>query len=404
MWLAVVIAAVSGSLVGGVWWQERPLHEAEALLETGDARGAIRLVNRFLREHPSHGRAQGIKARALVEVGDPAAAIALFEQAGAQDARELHAWARALVQQQQWSAAAPLLERVLAARIDQADVLLELTACRAKLGEFADAREAAREYASLPGCEARGLVMLGALHKEQDKLRDACAAWERVLELCPEGDGLQVPAAEFFYEFGRATLLARDPVRAIELLERSRQFAPQADTLLALGEAYSQSGRIDEASDAWREAVSHDPEHVLARLSLANLALGRRDVHEAQDWLRPLEASANITSDVAFSLERMYQFLDNADEARRWRTRGEGLLAQEEVEKAVYCWVRDKPDSSWARVIRAYRFAEAGNWIEAERMLGPVLPSSPEHGFVMALSHAIQTRGDLPELVHIAED
>jgi tetratricopeptide (TPR) repeat protein len=392
------MTVVGCALIGIVWWQEAPLRRAEALLESGDGRGAIRLVNQYLRDHPNQGRAQGIKARGLVLIGDSRAAISLFEQAGAQDARETHAWARALLQQQEWSAAAPLLERVLAHGRHSPDVFLELTACRLQLGDYAGAEATAQDYAKLPGCEAPGLTMLGAIHKEQGRLSDACADWERVLALRPQASGLPIPAPEFLYEFGRARLLNRDRQGAIALLERSRQLAPSADTLLSLGEAYAQSERIDEAVSAWREAVSCDPEHVLARLSLANLALARRDVPDAQEWLRPLEGRVDVTSDVAFSLQRMYTLLDNTDEARHWKARGEELLAQEEIELIVDGWLRSKPDSPWASAFRAYRFAKAGNWMEAERMLGTVVPGADESPFVAALSHAIQSRGPLPPL------
>ncbi len=398
MWLLVVVAVVGAAIGSNVWWEERPLSRADSLLEAGDPDGAMRLLNQFLREHPGHGRACALKARALVAVGDSGAAIDLFERVGAEDARDFHAWAKALLQQQQWSAAAPLLEHVLEAGIDRADALHELAACRARLGNYGGAISAAEEFAGIPEFEARGRVLLGTIHREKGNLLLASEAWDRVLALRPEADDLQIPAAEFLREFGRVKLSAGDPKRAVELLEHSSRIEPAADTLESLGEAYLQCGRKEQAGNAWRQTLDADPANSAARIALANLALLQSDARAAQEWLKPLEAGPGLTSEAAFLLQRTYTLLGNAETARQWKSRADALRANESVRQVADQLLRDAPESSWAHVIRAYRFAQEGNWIEAERILKPILPAAQDQPFIVALAHAVETRGTLPAL------
>jgi hypothetical protein len=48
--------------------------------------------------------------------------------------------------------------------------------------------------------------------------------------------------------------------------------------------------------------------------------------------------------------------------------------------------------------MRAYRFAEQGNWIEAEALTEDVLREAPQESFVQELAVAVQRRGELPAL------
>ena len=122
--LTVALIAVS------LWWQERPLTEAERALQQGNPQLALSSVNRFLLTHPQSNRGQLLKARTLVALGQWSEATRVFERVGAENVHDWHAWATACLQQQQWTSATPLLERVLDSAPDHVDALHEITACR----------------------------------------------------------------------------------------------------------------------------------------------------------------------------------------------------------------------------------------------------------------------------------
>ena len=60
--------------------------------------------------------------------------------------------------------------------------------------------------------------------------------------------------------------------------------------------------------------------------------------------------------------------------------------------------VAESPDSIWARAIRAYRFAESGNWHEAEMLMNAVDTESTDEPFLRQLATSIRRRSTLPAL------
>jgi tetratricopeptide (TPR) repeat protein len=368
------------------------------MLARGDALGAIALANRFLREHPGHGRASALKARGLVAIGDADAAIDLFERVGAEDARDFHAWAKALLQQEKWSTAEPLLQHVLASGIDRPDVLHELAACRAKLGDYAGAVSAAEEFSREPGFAARGHLLLGTIHQERGNLQRAAEAWGEVVKIDPEAKGLQVASAPFFLEYGSVLTTLGEPEKAVDLLQRSLALESGADTLVALGDAYSQLGRTKDAEDSYRRALELNPAEINARKGLAELALTQGDADQALTWLTPIESASRMTSQLAYLFQRTYTRLSDPEAAERWRIKADDLRHQERIADTARQILQNAPESDWARIIRAYRFAEAGNWEEAEHILRPLATAAKDQPFIQSLIDAVRTRGTLPSL------
>lgn len=391
-------ATTIGGLGGLVWWQERPLRLAETALSHGDAREALRLVNASLTSNFADERALGIKGRAQVALGRWDEAIATFSRVGAANNEELHSLAQALLHRQRWTAALPILEQLEKRLPHNPDVMHEITACRAFLGRFDEALRSAQKQATIPGQEARAFVQIGTLHHDRGNRKSAVDAWTRVLELSPDASGLQIPAAEFLQSYGDVLIENGQPQAAIPHLKRSVELRESAEAWARLGEAHSLLGQSAESIAAWKRTIELDATNRAAREALANLSLGRGDAEGALDWLRPLLSNEDLPSSTTYLVQRIYLQLGHADEATVWQQRTEQCRHREKLATTVDQLLRESPQSFWARVMRAYRFAEQGNWTEAEALSELVLREAPGESFVKDLAAAVQTRGSLPSL------
>jgi tetratricopeptide (TPR) repeat protein len=399
-WLSrLVLAGLTAGLVvlGVVWWSDRPLVQAEAALAQGDVKFANYLVSKYLQRHPGHQRAMALQARVYVAAGYPEAALALFDQAGADTVADLQAWARALLMTEQWSLAIPPLEQVVLREPENADALYELTACRVRLGNLEQALEGAQRFARLPGQEARGHLFVGAILSDLGKHAEAVAAYEKVLQLDPEADNLQTPTHEFYLQYGQALLSLGKPEEALEPLKRSAAALETREVLLELGNAALQLGRVEHAQEAWRRAVVLDERYAVAREALARAALSQGHPDEALQWLAPLPEQ-DPTLETAYLRQRAYTLAGKSEEAQRWQAVAASLRKRQELRGEINNLVADSPQSFWGRAIRAHRFAEQGNWRQAELMVEALLQEAPGEPFIIELATAVHRRRDLPAL------
>lgn len=396
--LTVMVFVVIG-LAGTLWWEERPVRQAASRLNAKDTIGAIEALRPFLSANPGHERALALKARILVEQGQPQSAIDIFERVGASRPEEMHAWAKALLQQEKWSLALPLLEFVEKKGIDKADVLHELAACRVKIGDFDNALKSAEEFALQPGFNTRGELLKGTIHHERGNLRLTAASWAAVLKMSPDGLDLQIPPEEFFLEYGRVLLALGEPALAETLLRRSLSLKEDPAVQVSLGDALFQLGKITESRVLFESAIQGDPYSVPARKGLATLLLSEGKAQQAVELLLPLERSDIISSEIAFLLQRSYVRLGDEASATRWREKADLLRREETVQAAADQILRDTPDSHWATVIRAYKFARVGNWSEAEAILGTLDEESQSQPFIRDLVNSVKLQGELPSLL-----
>ena len=399
-WLSFIvvgIAVVSGVLWGTVWWEERPLRDSARLLEQKDGAGALSSVDRFLRDHPGHGPSIALKARALVQLGRAGEAIQLFDKAGAASTEDMRAYTTACLMLEQWVQASPVLEYLLRLDPDDADLLHEVAACRAKLGQFDEAVEAASRFASIAGNEARGYLLVGILERDRGNFRKACEAWARVLQVNPDAKDLQISGDEFHLEYGKALLKLGEPAAATDRLKHSIATKPSSTAIALLGKAYSQLGKPEDAEREWRKALESNPSNETARHGLAELAMNQSDFQGALAWLQPLAASPELSSGTAFLLQRVSSLLGDTKSASDWQMRVEQIRKLEELHSTVDQVLIDSPSSMWGQVLRSYRLAEQGNWDQAGLLLTPFL-KDPAHPFISDLGAAIQDRGPLPLL------
>jgi Tfp pilus assembly protein PilF len=377
-----------------------PLARAESLLDQGDSRQALMEVDAYLKAHPGNQRALSIKARVLVKRGQWSIAIRMFEKAGAATARDLHAWAEALLHRQQWSEARSVLRRVLELEPHNRDALHEMTACEAKLGRLDDALLTAERFAKEPDCGARGHLLIATLQKELGNPRSALKAYSQVLAIQPQVDMLQITPAEFFHEYGNALLADGRADEAVPLFLRGVKAEKSALGYVDLGEAYSQVGDSVRAVASWKNALELDSQSVAAREALANAALRSGDARAALEWLDPVRDSESPSTSLAYLFQRVYTLVGDEEQTRHWTALTRKVRKRKRIFAAIENVLSEAPRSFWARVIRAHQFANEGNWSQAEVMLAPLKPSIQKTPtpFVEELFQAIQQRGRLPSL------
>ena len=396
--VVIAIAVVSGVLISISRRQERALAAVEQLLSKGDVSAATREVGTFQREYPADGRAIALRARILLKVGRPREAAQLFEQHGAATAVDLHAWAKCYLIQSQWSLAAPILTRFLQLEPKDADGLYELMVCNTRNGRLKEALELADQLAQLPTHEVLGHLYLATVHNDLKNEEQAVVEFGKVLQLDPELRGLSISPEEFLSAYGGTLVSLGRSDEAVGLLKRSLETRATPDAAVSLGQALLQLGETREAVANWELAVKLEPQSHRARESLADIALREGHAQTALEWLQPLEDSAKLEPATAFLLQRIYQRLGDSEKAAIWQARTAQLRRKREVESAVDRLQIEAPHSYWAQIIRAYRFAEAGNWSEAEVLMQQIRDSDSTEAFVQQFRHSVKIHGALPPM------
>lgn len=400
-WLLVGLVALLAALglaYWGAWYMERPIAQAEAALARGDPRRAIELVGDYLQKDPENSRALRLKGRLMVMLNQPAEAIRIFEKIGVATPADMEAMARAYMLQGQWSAALPLLLRVSELQPENPDVWYELTACRVRLGWLHDALKSAERFVEVSPHKARGYLFIASIQNDLKNRSASLEAFAKVLEHDPECKTLQIPAEEFFLEYGRTLLVQGQPEQALRMYERSLAVRATAMGWYEKGRAHADLGQDSEAVRAWQEALRLQPTQVEARQGLAEHALQHNQPEAALEWLRPLLQQPMIRSTTSYLAQRAYTMLGDEPNAQAWRKRTEELRQQERLMNLVERVALEQPHSFWARVMRAYQFAQQGNWNQAKLLLATVKPETSDEPFVRQLATALEQRGNLPSL------
>ncbi len=323
--VVVVVAAL-------IWWQDRPLRKAEALLQAGNPAAALEILDSYLARRPDHLRALMLKARTLVALQQWPEASQLFARTGAGSNDELRAWATALLHQRQWREALPLLERITADGVKDAELLRDLMICRYQLGQTAAALASATELASLPGHELDGLFQRGVIHESLGNIHLAIENWEEIEALSPDGKGLTIQPAEFFRVYAEDLMLEARPRQAAAYFQRSLDLQPNVEVLAQLGEAWYDAGQVDEAARVWREVLQEDENNEKARTGLAEIALNRGDAEAALQLLIPNSSSQQTTLAIAYLLQRAYTLLGDEDLAESWQQKVAMLRKAEKLQ------------------------------------------------------------------------
>lgn len=395
--LAGIGTITAASLWGLIWWEERPLADAQALL-ADDPNRAIQILNQFLTTHPHHSDASLLKARALVALQRWDEAVRLYSSTGAETDEDWHRWAQALLHLERWLDALPLLEKVLQSEPENPHVLHEISGCLAKLKRLNDALVFAEKLSQISGNEARGFLLMGTIHVDLGNEKSAAEAFQSTLEFAPDAQDLQLPDWEFLREYAHVLVKIGQTDQAIPFLERSIQKRPTADAYVTLGTARLQNGDTEKAREAWTKAVNKDSSNWEARHGLAQIAMRQNLPEQAIAWLMPLTQASDVRSSSTYLLHQAHAKLKNTVEADRWQAMTVKLQRLEKLNATANQLLIDSPNSFWANVVLAYRFAADKNWLAAEQLVAKIAKDELHEPFVLKLIECINSRGELPSL------
>ncbi|MCA9065882.1 MAG: tetratricopeptide repeat protein, partial [Planctomycetaceae bacterium] len=382
-----------GLIVGGyLWYLDAPLREASTLLQSNQPEQALETLDAWKSPRAESSAAQALRARCLVRTGRASAAFRIFSEVGAATTDELHDWATACLHLQRWAEALPLLLSIHEDRPDDVDVIHELAACNARLGELNTALAYAQEYTEKSDFRQRGLLLSGMILRQLDRKSEAAEHWEQLLQAGAELKELQVTPAEFLLQYGTLKLELGNPQRAAELFRSSLDDKETAEGRYQLGKAEEQLGHMDLAEANWRRTIELETDHAAARESLARIELSRSNTDAARSLLQPILEQPDLTSSAAYLMERVFAIEGNAEQAAVWKKRTESLRKHELIRSTMNQLLQDDGESYWAQVVRCFQFAEAGNWRQAEISLESLPRAADEDPFVMQLRKAIPSR------------
>ena len=209
---------------------------------------------------------------------------------------------------------------------------------------------------------------------------------------------LSIPPEEFLTEYGSTLVSLGKADEAITHLKRSLAARPTADAAVSLSQAFLQIGETPQAVTNWELALKLNPVAHRASEGLADVALREGDAQKALEWLSPLEENGTLEPATAYLFQQIYQRLGDQKKAAVWQARTAQLRKRNQVASVVERLQIEAPNSYWAQIARAYRFAEAGNWSEAESVLQQVRDDDTLHPFVQQLTSAVKARAPLPPL------
>jgi tetratricopeptide (TPR) repeat protein len=391
--IAVIVVVL---IFGGViWMQDSPLREAEQKLSAGDGDAAMRLIREWESRNSPTGRSQALLARSLVELGDFRRATKIFETVGAANAKEIHSWAGAYLSLQQWSDALPLLKDLRGRDPENPDVIHELAACQAKLGQLEEALASAELFRQHQKYAHRAWLLIGVIHSQRGNKTAAIEAWREIEKHDPEFKDLQLPPEEFLTQFASLQIEQGQADEAIRLLDKALAIHETAEAQFQAGLAADLSGAQADAKRKWQRAIVLDPAHRNARESLARLAISAGDLQTAREALEPIAAQSSLRSSTAYLMQRVSQLEGDREQALTWQKRTDELRNREAIDSAVNRILREAPDSYWSQVIRSYQFAEKGNFQQAQQLLDQI-PEANEDSFVRNLRTAVASRSLLP--------
>ena len=116
-------------------------------------------------------------------------------------------------------------------------------------------------------------LILGHIHKRLGKDAETLAAYQRAVELAPNGYYPRFALGQMYATLRQHEDAIRELTKAAELSEETQAASPEELMAIykALGRAYFSRDRVDAAISAWAKISELDPENIFSRIELADL-------------------------------------------------------------------------------------------------------------------------------------
>jgi tetratricopeptide (TPR) repeat protein len=368
------------------------------------------------------------------------AAAAIFSQDG-----DVLANARKLASEGRTGAALEQFEAWLRAKPDDRAVIREAATLAFRERRWFESARLLDRYVALDPGEPSGWYDLGALRHNQCRF-DLAVPVFRQLEALEAGDPALRARAEHRFLHGESArrlehfseaiseleiAVARAPDRvdyrtalAQALLDGGRfeaavgEFSsvvakdPSADNYYGLGAALAETGKVDEAMRALKEARrlrSRDPRTLL---KLGTLASRTKDLRRAESYLIEAREAAPRNVDVHFALAQVQRLQGQVDEAQQTRTAAEELRkeadAATERGRVFTRAIVSTPEDAAAHFKHGLDLLEQGRFDDAQLVFQRLLSFDPKNELaILNLSSLLARQGDavsaLKELKKILE-
>lgn len=274
-------------------------------------------------------------------------------------------------------------------------------------GLFPQAAAAAQALVAEIPSDARAWLLLGRVHEAMRQPRPAEAAFSKAVALEDELLEGYEARAQSRLALGLFDGAAADAAR---VLERQADHVPM---LLALGAARHQTGRRDDAEDAYRRVLDLRPGQPFATVSLAQVRLEQGRPEQALAVLADCPAGEQRDGRVLLKRSEILWAMRRFAEAREACEEAAARFPQDDVVRGAlgrYCfeagevekaeaWLREAtvlaPQNPWHRtqlcavLLRLSRIGEA--WVEGERA---VLCGQPLPDAYLNLGNVHRARGD----------
>lgn len=428
--LIVVVATAAGLYVID-YIRLAPVREARQKLAEKDYGYAVTVLNDYLISHPEDRMAMALKARAHAGLEEFDKCAEIYEEIeGVSDIFDMFAFAKSLTVLEKYAEGYSnwmgVMAKITDGELDDlpaeeknaliAEALYFMAACQTELGKIDRAWETANDLKHVPGHEVIGHYLMGLVEVKRGNELTAIEEWNHVLELDPEISQLKIPPYLFLYEMGILKVEQGKPEEGIRDLARSlelngmRDLERYANSMEAIGSAYEELGNNEEAKKSWSRLVELEQRaggqlkpSLVAREGLANLALIEKQPEKAVGFLVPLRDAGNVKSSTTYLMQRALAMMGKETEARQFQELTRELREKETKINTIREALKERPNSHWSAVLRAYDFAQEGNWGQAEKLLGSVREYLNDD-FSKRFLDAVKNRKPLPPLTDIPLD
>lgn len=430
--LLVVVLVVAGIMLID-YLGRGPIREAQSKLREKDYGYALAVLEDYLVSHPNDIFARSLKAQAHAGLNQFEECRKIYEDLqGPSSIEDMFAFAKSMTVLENYNEAyhnwIGVMAKISDGELDnrsredkydyQAEALYFMAACQAELGQLNRAAETAKALKSVPNHEAIGRYLAGLVEIKRGNPEVAIEEWDRVLELDPQAEQINVPRNVFLYEIGIVKVEngkneegikhlqeGLSLIRFDELQSRADDLDKASSAMTAIGTAYDSLGDTDNAELYWKKQVEFQlrfslPADRKAREGLANLALIEKQPKVAINWLVPLRNQGDLKSSTTYLMQRALSMLDKDKEAREFGELTRELREKETRIQTIRDALRENPDNYMNIVVRAHGFAEKGNWRQAEQLMKTVEKHSNDE-FSKKVNKAILDRGKLPKLTEI---
>ena len=295
---------------------------ANLALGRNDAPGAIADLRSVLRDQPNAVPVMRALARAHQMNNESALAeetLRTASEANPRDATTRLDVASLLVQSGRLEQARPLLEKLVTDAPDNLQAIEGLFRVQAGLKDLAAARATAAGLQRVRPDLAIGFYFSGLVDESERKMEVAGAAYDKALEIQPDG-------AEPLAAAVRVDIARKRPERALERLDAViRQFPGNVVARNLKGELLASQKRFDDAAASFAEAIARAPQWWVPYRGLALSHLGSRDTEGAVAALSQGVEKTQGAPGLASDLAALYERLGRLDEAIKVY---EGLVAR----------------------------------------------------------------------------